>query len=239
MSRHYLIVDDNRAFAENVGEIVRDLGDEVSVVDGGRRALQLVRRKRYHAVVSDMRMPLMGGAELIREVHSLDPGLPAIVVTAHVGDADLAAARREGLLAILSKPVPIGQLLDLMSAARRDGLVVVVEDDERLADNICEALRTRGFAAVTAGSVLETEELAQLHPFAAVADLRVPGGPAGEAMRRLAERFPGLPILAISGYPDDPPVPCEVVLHKPFATAALLDALERCHARGAARASRA
>jgi CheY-like chemotaxis protein len=233
LNRHYLIVDDNRAFAENVGEIVRDLGDEVSVVDGPRRALQLVRRKRYHAVVSDMRMPVMGGAELIREVRSLDPGLPAIVVTAHVGDADLAAARREGLLAILSKPVPIGQLLDLLGAARRDGLAVVVEDDERLADNLCEALRARGFAAVTAGSVLETDGLAPLRPFAAIADLRVPGGPAGEAMRRLAARFPGLPIVAITGYPDPPPVPCELVLRKPFDTGQLLEALERCHARRA------
>jgi CheY-like chemotaxis protein len=239
VNRHYLIVDDNRAFAENVGEIVRDLGDEVSVVDGGHQALQLVRRKRYHALVSDMRMPHMGGADLLREIRSLDPGLPAIVVTAHVGDAELESARREGVLAILSKPVPIGQLLDLLGAARRDGLAVVVEDDARLSDNLCEALRGRGFAAVTAGSVLETEALAPLRPFAAVADLHVPGGPAGEAMRRLAGRYPGLPILAITGYGDTPPVPCEVLLHKPFDTGALLAALERCHGRAAAPAGRA
>jgi len=229
MDRHYLIVDDNRAFAENVAEIVRDLGDEVSVADSGARALQLLERKRYDAIVTDMRMPIMGGAELVREVRRVDPGLAAIVLTAHVPDAEIAAARREGLLAVLSKPVPIHDLLDLLGAARRDALVVIVEDDGALADGLSEALRGRGFAAVTAASVLETEGLAMLKPCAALVDLRIPGGPAGEALRRLPAKYPGMPLIAMSGYPDDPPVPCEAVFRKPFRTDEVLSALERFH----------
>ncbi len=120
MGRQYLLVDDNRAFAENVAEIVRDLGDEMAVVDGGEKALALVRRRRFDAVITDMRMPAMGGAELVRELRRLDPGLPAIVVTAHVADRELDAARREGLLAVLSKPVPIHDLLELLASARRE-----------------------------------------------------------------------------------------------------------------------
>jgi CheY-like chemotaxis protein len=230
MDRHYLIVDDNRAFADNVAEIVRDLGDEVSVAESGARALELARRKRYHALVTDMRMPLMGGAELVREIRRVDPALPAVVVTAHVADEDLAAARAEGLLAVLSKPVPIGALLDLIGGARRDGLVVIVEDDQRLSDNLCEVLRARGFAAVTAASVLEAEQLSALRPFVALADLRVPGGPAGEALRRLAERYPGLPVMVMTGHADPPPVPHQALFRKPFRTEELLAAVERCHA---------
>jgi CheY-like chemotaxis protein len=230
MDRHYLIVDDNRAFADNVAEIVRDLGDEVSVAESGARALELARRKRYHALVTDMRMPLMGGAELVREIRRVDPGLPAVVVTAHVGDDDLAAARAEGLLAVFPKPVPIGALLDLIGAARRDGLVVIVEDDERLSDNLCESLRAQGFAAVTAASVLETTQLAPLRPFVALVDLRVPGGPAGEAMRRLEERYPGLPLLVMTGHVDPPPAPFQALFRKPFRTEELLAAVQRCHA---------
>jgi CheY-like chemotaxis protein len=232
VDRHYLIVDDNRAFADNVAEIVRDLGDDVSVADGGARALELARRRRYHALVTDMRMPVMGGADLVREVRRVDPALPAIVVTAHVADAELAAARSEGLLAVLPKPVPIGTLLDLLGVARRDGLVAIVEDDERLSDNLIESLRARGYAAVTAGSVLETERLAPVRPFAALADLRVPGGPAGEAMRRLAARYPGMPVLVMTAHDDPPPVPCHGLFRKPFRTADLLAAVDRLHAAG-------
>src|SRR5512141_1602365 len=202
--RHYLIVDDNRAFAENLGEIVRDLGDEVSVAEDGARALALAERRCFDAMVTDMRMPLMGGAELVHHVRRIDPGLAAIVVTAYVRDNDL-------------------------EAARRDGLVVVLEDDAALCDNLCEALRSRGFAAVTAASVLETERLGPVQPFCALVDLRIPGGPAGEAMRRLASKYPGLPLPVVTAYHDDPPLPHVALFSKPFDTAALLEAVERQH----------
>lgn len=228
--RRYLIVDDNREFAENLAEIIRDRGAEADLAGSGAEALALVGRTRYDALLTDMRMPEMGGAEVVHEVRRLDPGLAALVITAHVADDALEAARREGLLAVLGKPVPIPALLDLLGSARRDGLVAVIEDDQRLSDNLCEALRSHGFAAVTAGSVLETERLGPVRPFCALSDLRVPGGPDGEAMRRLGRRFPGLPMLIMTGFrtaaePDGP-----AFFSKPFDTAELLAAVERLHA---------
>jgi two-component system, response regulator PdtaR len=233
MQRHYLIVDDNLAFAENLSEIVVDLGDEVTVAANGAEALALAGQRRFDALVTDMRMPVMGGAELVHRVRRVDPGVAAIVVTAYVRDNELAEARSEGLLATLPKPVPIGRLLELLSVARRDGLVVVVEDDLALCDNLCEALRVRGFAAVTAASVLETERLGPVRPLCALVDLRVPGGPDGEAMRRLAAKYPGLPMLVVTALPEAPPVLCEAVFPKPFDTGALLAAVEGLHARRA------
>jgi CheY-like chemotaxis protein len=230
MDRHYLIVDDNRAFAENIAEIVRDLGDDVSVADSGDKALALARRRRYHALVTDMRMPFMGGAQLVREIRKVDPELPALVVTAHVADAELEAARAEGLLAVLSKPVPIGTLLDLLGVARRHGLALVVAEDDALRDDLCLALQARGFAALTAGSVAEAARLVGLRPFVALVDLHVPGGPAGEALRLLARSFPGLPLIAMSGHPDPPPLAVAAHFPKPFRTEELLAAVERCHA---------
>jgi CheY-like chemotaxis protein len=227
--RHYLVVDDNRAFAENIGEILRDLGDEVSFALDGAAALKQVQRRRFDAIVTDMRMPLMGGAELVHHVRRIDPGIAAIVVTAFVGDDALQAARNEGLLAVFSKPVPIGPLVELLHRSRRDGLVVVVEDDVELSDNLSEALRGRGFTAVTASSLFETERLGPVAPFCALVDLRVPGGPAGEAMRCLQAKFPGLPMLVVSGYDDEPPVPCEARFPKPFDTKVLLESVEQQH----------
>ena len=228
--RRYLIVDDNLEFAENLAEILRDRGAEVELASGGGPALELVGRSRFDALLTDMRMPEMGGAELVHEARRLDPGLAALVITAHVADDALAAARREGLLAVLAKPVPLGQLLELLDAARRDGLVAVIEDDARLSDNLCEALRGRGFAAVTAASVLETERLGPVRPCCALVDLRLPGGPDGEAMRRLGERFPGLPMLIMTGLHPLPAAARTPCFTKPFDTAELLAAVERLHA---------
>ena len=228
--RRYLIVDDNVAFAENLGEILVDAGDaEAVVVDSGDKALARVQKERFDALVSDMRMPEMNGAELVHLIRRADPELPALVVTAYTADNELEAARREGLMAVLPKPVPVARLLELVTRARRNGIVALVEDDAALADNLTEALRERGFAAVTARSVVETEHLG-VRPFAAIVDLRLPGGADGEAMRRLAAKFPGLPMVVVTAHGDQaPPIASAAVFEKPFNTGALLAAVERLH----------
>jgi CheY-like chemotaxis protein len=227
--RRYLIVDDNRDFAENLAEILRDGGDEVAIAENGQEALALARTTRFDALLTDMRMPLMGGAELVHEIRRIDPGASAMVITAHVADDALEAARREGLLAVLPKPVAVPRILELLAVARRDGLVAVVEDDSRMSDNLCEALRGRGFAAVTAASVTETERLGPVEPFCALVDLRVPGGADGDALRRLRERFPGLPVIVVTGTHEVPSLPHQGYFTKPFDTAELLAAVERLH----------
>jgi two-component system, response regulator PdtaR len=200
--KRFLFVDDNAAFAENLAEIVRDNGDEVTVEENGARAVERAREIRYDALVTDMRMPTMSGAELVKQIRQVDPGLPAIVVTAYTGEKDLLAALSEGLLAVLSKPVPISRLVKLLSIARRDGLIILVDDDSALADNLTESLSERGFSAVTATSVAEAERLRELRPFAAVVDLRMPGSADGAALKVLAARYPRMPILVMSGYLD-------------------------------------
>lgn len=229
--RRYLIVDDNIAFAENLAEIIADAGGaEAVIVDSGEKALARAQQERFDALVSDMRMPEMNGAELVHLIRRADPELPAVVVTAYTADNELEAARQEGLMAVLPKPVPVPRLLALLGRARRNGIVALVEDDAALADNLTEALRGCGFAAVTARSVLETERLG-VRPFAAVVDLRLPGGADGEAMRRLHAKFPDLPMVVITAHSDQaPPLQSAAIFRKPFDTAALLAAVERLHA---------
>jgi CheY-like chemotaxis protein len=227
--RRYLFVDDNLEFAENMVEIMGDCGADCEMAGSGAEAIGRVKHARFDALVTDMRMPEMGGAAVVHEIRRIDPGLPAVVLTAHAGDADLTSARREGLLAVLSKPAPIERLLALLGAARRDGLLAVIEDDSALLDNLTEALRLRGFAAVTASSVLDAERLGPVRPFAALVDLKIPGGPDGEAVRRLEARFPGLPLVAVTASPTLAPLHCRAVFQKPFDTGALLDAVQDLH----------
>ena len=229
MSRRYLIVDDNRAFGENLAEILRDMGAEVEVASNGAEALALLVPGRYSAMLTDMKMPGMGGATLVQEVRRVDVGLPVVAITAYSQDADLASARRHGMLSVLPKPVPIKPLMQTLHSARRNGVVALLEDDVALSDNLTEALRTKGFTTVTASTVLEADEIGPWRPFAAIVDLRMEGGPDGEAMRRLAARFPALPMLVITGVETTPPVPHEGLFPKPFSTQLLLEKLLALH----------
>jgi CheY-like chemotaxis protein len=229
--RSYLIVDDNLVFADNLAEIISDApGVEVTVTDSGERALEQVRTRRFDALLTDMRMPVMNGAALVHNVRRIDPGLPVIVMTAFTGDDDLRAARHEGLLAVLPKPVPIPRLIELLRVARRDGLIAIVEDDASMADNLSEILSGVGFAAVTAASVVDAERLGEVRPFCGLVDLRVRGGSDGAAMQRLAQRFADLPLLVVTALKDvAPPLPHHGLFVKPFDSAALVAAVEQLY----------
>jgi two-component system, response regulator PdtaR len=127
--RKYLIVDDNQAFAENLAEILSDDGAEVDVAANGEAAIHRICNQRYDVLLSDMKMPVMSGAELVQRIRALDPDLPAIVITAYTNDEDLRSARREGVLAILPKPVPLPELIRLVSTAKRGTLVALSTHD--------------------------------------------------------------------------------------------------------------
>jgi DNA-binding NtrC family response regulator len=227
--RTYLIVDDNRALAENLVEIIQDAGDSAALVENGAEALKLARTQRFDALVTDMRMPEMNGADLVRQLSEVDPALPVIVVTAFTSDDHLALARRYGLIAILPKPVPIARLLELARAARRGGVVAIVEDDEALADNLSEALSAEGFATVVASS-LDAAEGLRVTPFAAIVDLRLPGGPDGRSASLLRERFPDLPLVVISGNSELlVPGDVEGYFPKPFRVDGLITLLDRLY----------
>ena len=226
--RRILVVDDNVPFAENLAEIIGDAGvGEAVVADSGARALELIRSTRFDALVTDMRMPRMTGAELIEEARRVDPGLPVIVISAFSGDQQLTNVVQQGVLSVFPKPAPIDRVVALLGCARRNGVVAIVDDDVALADNLAEALRERGFATVIAHSLPETLRIAVVL-CAALVDLRVPGGADGAALAQVEERFPLLPVVVVTAFRDRIELrPGVDVFEKPFDTGLLLDTVER------------
>jgi CheY-like chemotaxis protein len=234
--RCYLLVDDNLAFAENVAEILEDEGAKAAVAGSGEQALALLATRRFDALVTDMMMPSMSGAELLKRMREIEPGLPALVVSAYTSGDELRTACEQGLLAVLSKPVPLKELLHLLECARRDAIVVVVEDDALFADTLADVLRDGGFSPVTVRSLPETERLQGLKPFAALVDLRLPGSADGAALLRIGQLFPSLPRLVMTGFPEAMPVDEEAtqIFAKPFSAEMLIRTLDRLHAERAA-----
>jgi len=223
--RKYLVVDDNVEFADNVAEMLADAGAEVSLAADGRSALELLRQIRFDGVVTDMRMPGLSGAEFLKQLRSIDPGVPVVLLSAWAQDAQIDEARRLGLLAFLSKVSGTTQLIDLMEHARRDAIVVLIDDDRALLDNLSEALSSRGFTVCSAATVQELEGLI-IKPMAALVDIRLPGAIDGAALTRINELFPGTPMLVVTAYRDFEAKRGQEIFHKPFDTARLVARLE-------------
>ena len=227
MTRRYLVIDDNEEFAENVAEILSDTGADVCLAAGGRAGLEQVKAQRFDVVVTDMKMPGMSGAELVRLMRDVDPGVPVVLLSAYAQDSQLDEARRYGLLAFLNKPAGTPKLLELLARARRDATVLLVEDDRALAENLTEALSSQGFTVCAASTLGELDGV-QIKPLAALVDLRIPGGADGIALERVRARFPGTPIIVVTALNADPQgLECNMeVLRKPFDTQQLVERLE-------------
>jgi CheY-like chemotaxis protein len=119
--RNYLVVDDNEPLADNLAEILNDVGARVTIATSGEVALAQVAEMQFDALLTDMRMPGMGGLELLRLAKRIDPELPVAVMTAFATDRELDAARAEGVRTVFPKPLPIAGVLVFLAGARRPG----------------------------------------------------------------------------------------------------------------------
>lgn len=178
MSVHrILIVDDNIDLAENVAEILADVGFEADVFAKPREALQQLVPGRYSVAILDIRMPGMDGVELYRALKERDPWLPAIAMTAYAQDEYMRAAVAEGVIAILPKPLDVPRLLSRLGTVVEGEKALIVEDDFDLAQNLVEVLTEKGFAARVAYSCAEARKLAGMGPLSVLlVDYRLPDG---------------------------------------------------------------
>ena len=114
--RRFLVVDDEPMFGQMLGELLRDHGADVTVAERAGEVFELVKRTRFDALITDLRMPDMNGVELLRAVHALSPGTPGILITGSTGQAELSVTDRTHILAVLPKPVPFRRLLSLLDS---------------------------------------------------------------------------------------------------------------------------
>src|SRR5947209_6468606 len=110
-----LIVDDDAAMRDALGEAARDLGHEVRVASSGTTALAMLDDETVHAVLLDLRMPGMDGLEVLRRIRQLPRPLPVTVLTAHATAANTIEAMRLGAFDHLTKPIGRADLARVLS----------------------------------------------------------------------------------------------------------------------------
>lgn len=119
MSRlRVLFVDDEPNILAGLQRMLRPLRNEweVRVAEGGEKALDLLANERFDAIVSDMRMPGMDGAQLLQLVKERHPLIIRVALSGH---SDASASLRLAGIAhqYLSKPCEADQLRETLARA--------------------------------------------------------------------------------------------------------------------------
>lgn len=117
-----LIVDDDEANAESLGEVLRLEGYEVAMAHDGLHALERAETFRPDGAVLDIDLPGKDGFAIARHLRSQPWAhkLPMIALTGWSGPHDRAAAFACGFSHFLSKPANIESLLAMLPSARAE-----------------------------------------------------------------------------------------------------------------------
>jgi DNA-binding NtrC family response regulator len=99
-----LIVDDEKKMRHILQIILEQKGYVTEQAANGSEALDLINKFHYAMVITDLKMPVMDGLELIREIKKIDPDYPVIVLTAYGSIDSAVGAIREGAIDYITKP---------------------------------------------------------------------------------------------------------------------------------------
>ena len=106
-----LFVDDEDELISALVERLELRGIDATGVTSGDEALELLREDDFDVVVIDVKMPGIGGLELLRTISRRYPDVKVILMTGHGSSKDSEIGRRLGAVAYLQKPVDLEDLL--------------------------------------------------------------------------------------------------------------------------------
>jgi serine/threonine-protein kinase len=147
-----LFVDDEERVVNALRAIFRDTYD-VETATSGDAALELLRARKFHVIVSDQRMPGMLGVDFLREAKSIRPEAVRILLTGYSDLAAIVGSVNDGeVYRFVSKPwnqddlqATVGEAVTIAIAleasppprasapAKQDDLAAIVLDDVAMA----------------------------------------------------------------------------------------------------------
>jgi len=160
-----LIVDDDSALRESLGEALADLGHVAVPAADGAAALAALARHPVDAVILDLRMPGMDGLEVLQRIRARPDSPPVAVLTAVPTSANTIEAMRLGAVDHLVKPVGRKDLAELIARMLppASGKAEILRESEEtgliaVSAAMREVLKTIGLLADSDATVLITGE---------------------------------------------------------------------------------
>ncbi len=112
-----LLIEDDPGIIVTLRRVLADEGHSVKVEKRGDAGLALAKQDSFDVVITDMRLPGLGGLELVRELHQAKPRLPIILMTAHGTTETAIEATKSGAYDYLLKPFDMPEFIELVEKA--------------------------------------------------------------------------------------------------------------------------
>ncbi|MGL1931238.1 MAG: sigma-54 dependent transcriptional regulator [Desulfotalea sp.] len=164
-----LVVDDEQVHRYMLSSMLREWGYDTVEADDGDVAIAAVKKKKYVAVLMDVRMARVDGYQAFAEIHQYAPSLPVIIMTAFSTVDQAVEIMQQGAHDYLTKPLDfdrlklaLGRASDSRSVKKSKAKVTKQEDDKTTlqtriigkSESITELLEIVSYVAPTQATVL-------------------------------------------------------------------------------------
>jgi len=115
-----VVVDDEQGIRDVVDRFARRAGFEVIACSGGRQAISELATRHADVALVDLRMPDLGGLDVIRAIRDMDPRCQTVLMTGYAAVETAVEAVKLGAMDYLSKPLDFGRLDQLLTTIREE-----------------------------------------------------------------------------------------------------------------------
>ncbi|MFB0528254.1 MAG: response regulator [bacterium] len=199
-----LIVDDEIDLLETLGDIFESKGYNVTMVEDGNKALELLRKKYFDIVLMDLKMPGISGVESFREVKTLHPSAAIIMMTAGSVREEIKEAMGAGVDAVVDKPFNVKKLVATIESILERPLILVVDDRVEDRETLRDILVDRHYRAFVAKDGYEAIDIVRRSDFDVILlDIRMPGMDGMEVLEVVKEIKPDIGVVMMTGYSSE------------------------------------
>jgi DNA-binding NtrC family response regulator len=225
-----LVVDDDADVRSTVAEYLTLHGFQVGEAANGLEALVSVKRHRPRAVILDLEMPRLGGADTLRYIRAFDPTIAVVIITGAADPEVHRQAQSLGRVTVLPKPLELAVLVRILqggdsetgltpevtvprsepvpeagaapAAPRRT--VLIVDDDEGIREVLEELLAVKGFETLVAANAVDAVRVLGAHvPSVILLDIDMPGLSGLDALPTMIAMAPSAAVIMVSGTSDE------------------------------------
>jgi DNA-binding NtrC family response regulator len=137
-----LVIDDETGILESLRILLKNEGFLPVIANGGKQALEQLADLRPDIILSDVRMPNVGGVQVLSAARALDPEMPVILMTAQATLQSAMQAVNEGAFYYIQKPFRNDELLAILRRAAEHRTLRV--ENRSLRQEITRRERTSG-----------------------------------------------------------------------------------------------
>ncbi len=115
-----LLVDDEDQFRTGLARQLKVRNYDVWDVEGGKKAIKIVRHKNPEVVILDQKMPDMDGIQTLKELKKIRPEVQVIILTGHGSTESARVTGKHDVFRYLQKPCSLDELIETIEAAREE-----------------------------------------------------------------------------------------------------------------------